>query len=119
MLASRAFESLSVKEIGLKARTLRTADTELFNVGQIDRGLAFYSTMQPIVVQARGELDLGFTVEPERWVVDDAAFLRRWATPGHKLAVMRSSTYATLKAGMSPGTAEVFRRGANVLVERR
>ncbi|AVA33758.1 MULTISPECIES: glycosyltransferase family 39 protein [Burkholderiaceae] len=119
LLASRAFESLSVKEIGLKARTLRTADTELFNVGQIDRGLAFYSTMQPIVVQARGELDLGFTVEPERWVVDDAAFLRRWATPGHKLAVMRSSTYATLKAGMSPGTAEVFRRGANVLVERR
>jgi hypothetical protein len=114
-----AFESLSIKPIGLAVKALRRADTELFNVGQIDRGLAFYSGMLPQVVVARDELDLGYSVEPQRWIDSYATFLPRWGEPGHKLAVMREATYAQLSPDLGPESLVVARRGTTVLLEKR
>ncbi|KWR77691.1 glycosyl transferase, partial [Cupriavidus sp. SHE] len=92
LMASRAFGSLSIKPLGLEAKAASRVDTELFDVGQIDRGLAFYTERLPTIVGARSELDLGFSVEPGKWIANEEAFAQRWKTPGHKLAVMRHET---------------------------
>ncbi|AVA35812.1 glycosyltransferase family 39 protein [Cupriavidus metallidurans] len=119
LVASMAFESLSIKPIGLTVKASRRADTALFNVGQIDRGLAFYSEMLPQVVVARDELDLGFSVDPQRWIDSYATFLLRWRERGHKLAVMREATFAQLSPDLGPESLVVARRGTTVLVEKR
>lgn len=118
LLASRAFESLSVKPIGIEAKAAARIDTELFNVGQIDRGLAFYAEREPIIVGARSELDLGFSVEPNKWIADETAFVLRWKTPGHKLAVMRGETFERLKTLLGADTTLLSRHGVNVLVQK-
>lgn len=118
LLASRAFESLSIKPIGIEAKAAARINTELFNVGQIDRGLAFYAEREPTIVGARSELDLGFTVEPNKWIADEAAFVQRWTAPGHKLAVMRKDTFERLKALLGADTTVLSRHGVNVLVQK-
>ncbi|GMG94525.1 4-amino-4-deoxy-L-arabinose transferase [Cupriavidus sp. TKC] len=98
LMASRAFGSLSIKPLGLEAKAASRVDTELFDVGQIDRGLAFYTERLPTIVGARSELDLGFSVEPGKWIANEEAFAQRWKTPGHKLAVMRHETFVVIIA---------------------
>ncbi|MCZ7010137.1 hypothetical protein OH413_26230, partial [Salmonella enterica] len=71
LMASRAFGSLSIKPLGLEAKAASRDNTQLFNVGQIDRGLAFYAEREPIIVGARSELDLGFSVEPDKWIANE------------------------------------------------
>ena len=75
--------------------------------------------MLPQVVVARDELDLGFSVDPQRWIDSYAIFLPRWRESGHKLAVMREATYEQLSPDLGPGSLVVARRGATVLVEKR
>lgn len=119
LMASRAFDSLSIKPIGLEVRELASPGTTLFNVGQIDRGLAFYARVEPTIVGARSELDLGFSVEPSKWIGTESEFVQRWGTPGHKLAVMRTDTYERLQPLLGVGTAQRMRSGSNVLLERK
>ncbi|WP_197090441.1 glycosyltransferase family 39 protein [Cupriavidus basilensis] len=118
LLASRAFESLSIKPIGMEVKAAARIDTELFNVGQIDRGLAFYAEREPIIVAARSELDLGFSVEPNKWIADEAAFVQRWKASGHKLAVMRKDTFERLKTLLGTDTTVLSQHGVNVLVQK-
>ncbi|CAG9166257.1 Undecaprenyl phosphate-alpha-4-amino-4-deoxy-L-arabinose arabinosyl transferase [Cupriavidus pinatubonensis] len=119
LMASRAFESLSIKPIGLQAKAASRSDSEFFNVGQIDRGLAFYSEMAPVIVGARSELDMGFDAEPSKWIPNEDAFVARWTSPGHKLAVMRTETFQRLRPRLGNETTQLSRNGANVLVQRQ
>ncbi len=118
LMASRAFGSLSIKPLGLEAKAASRVNTELFNVGQIDRGLAFYAEREPIIVGARSELDLGFSVEPDKWIANEEAFAQRWLTPGHKLAVMRHETFHRLRPLLGGNTTVIGRHGVNVLVQK-
>ncbi|MCA3775719.1 MAG: glycosyl transferase, partial [Cutibacterium sp.] len=87
-------------------------------VGQIDRGLAFYTERLPTIVGARSELDLGFSVEPGKWIANEEAFAQRWKTPGHKLAVMRHETFHRLRPLLGGDTTVIGRQGVNVLVQK-
>ena len=118
LMASRAFGSLSIKPLGLEAKAASRDNTQLFNVGQIDRGLAFYAEREPIIVGARSELDLGFSVEPDKWIANEEAFAQRWLTPGHKLAVMRHETFHRLRPLLGGNTTVIGRHGVNVLVQK-
>lgn len=119
LTASLAFGALTVRTIGLKVKELRHDDTTLFDVGQLNRGLAFYAQTIPVVVVARDELHLGYTVEPNRWLASYDAFAQEWASSGHKLAVMRADLFERLRKRLGDTTVIVARSGANILVERQ
>jgi 4-amino-4-deoxy-L-arabinose transferase-like glycosyltransferase len=119
LMASRAFaDTLSVKALGTRARTLAQTDTVLYNVGDLDRGLAFYAQRLPVVVAARAELAPGIEADARQWLPSEDAFVAAWQSNGHKLAVMRESTYLRLRDRMG-GATSVNAAGPRVLVEKR
>jgi hypothetical protein len=74
-------------------------DTPLvYGVRLYDQSLPFYLKRTVTLVDYRGELDFGLTLEPHKGIETLAAFEPRWRDSGQALAVMSPDTYGVLAA---------------------
>jgi len=74
----------------------------LYSVRLYDQSLPFYLRRTTTLVDYRGELDFGLTLEPRKGIDTLAAFERRWRAGGQALAVMSPATYGVLAADALP-----------------
>ncbi len=77
------------------------AETTVYSVRMYDQSLPFYLRRTVTLVNYRGELDFGLTLEPQKAIDSLAAFEPLWGEASQALAVMQPSTYAVLmRAGL-------------------
>jgi len=69
------------------------ADTPFYSVGVLDHTLPFYVEHTTIMVASADELAFGVSVEPHKWVPSYDAFVQRWNSDAHALALMPPKTY--------------------------
>ena len=72
--------------------------TKLYTVRTYDQTLPFYLGRTMTLVEERGELDFGLTLEPQKGIGTLGAFSTRWLAEPAALAVMEPDTYALLHA---------------------
>jgi hypothetical protein len=94
------------------------ADSPVYSVRTYDQSLTFYLRHPVTLVEWRGELDFGLSLEPEKGIATLADFARRWAAEPQALAVMEPATYETL---LHEGVPMVVRARAprTLVVSRR
>jgi 4-amino-4-deoxy-L-arabinose transferase-like glycosyltransferase len=78
------------------------ANTVIYSVRTYDQSLPFYLGRTMTLVETRGELDFGLTLEPQKTLPSLAAFAPRWRAASDALAVMEPSTYALLQQQALP-----------------
>jgi 4-amino-4-deoxy-L-arabinose transferase-like glycosyltransferase len=89
----------------------------IYSVRTYDQSLTFYLGHPVTLVEWRGELDFGLTLEPGKGIASLAEFEPRWAAEQQALAVMETATYETL---LREGMPMVVRaRAPRVLVVSR
>ena len=71
--------------------------TPIYSVRTYDQSLPFYLGRTMTLVQTRGELDFGLTLEPGKTLDSLEAFAARWLAASDALAVMEPDTYALLQ----------------------
>jgi len=76
----------------------------VYGVRLYDQSLPFYLRRTMTLVDYRGELDFGLTLEPHKGIDTLAAFEPRWREGGQALAVMSPDTYGALAARGLPMT---------------
>ena len=72
--------------------------TKLYAVHTYDQTLPFYLGRTMTLVDERGELDFGLTLEPDKGVATLAAFAARWEAEPEALALIEPDIYALLHA---------------------
>ncbi|HTX23657.1 MAG TPA: phospholipid carrier-dependent glycosyltransferase [Steroidobacteraceae bacterium] len=73
----------------------------VYSVRMYDQSLPFYLKRTVTLVEYRGELNFGLTLEPRKAIATLAAFEPRWRTESQALAVMQPPTFAALaRAGV-------------------
>jgi 4-amino-4-deoxy-L-arabinose transferase-like glycosyltransferase len=77
-------------------------DTPVYSVRTYDQSLTFYLKRTVTLVDWRGELDFGLTLEPEKGIASLEQFITRWGLERQALAVMDPDTYAQLKTAQLP-----------------
>jgi 4-amino-4-deoxy-L-arabinose transferase-like glycosyltransferase len=93
-------------------------EVPVYSVRTYDQSLTFYLRHPVTLVEYRGELDFGQTLEPAKSIGSLAAFTARWRDSGQALAVIERPTYRQLQAeglpmvirASSPRTLIVSRR---------
>jgi len=93
-------------------------DVPVYSVRTYDQSLTFYLRHPVTLVEYRGELDFGLTLEPARGIATVAAFQPVWRDSPQALAVLQRQTYRQLQAqgwpmvlrASSPLTCIVSRR---------
>ncbi len=77
------------------------AGTTVYSVRMYDQSLPFYLGRMVTLVNYRGELNFGLTLEPQKAIDSLDAFEPRWRASVQALAVMEPPTYAILmRAGL-------------------
>ncbi|MDE2600006.1 MAG: glycosyltransferase family 39 protein [Rhodocyclaceae bacterium] len=89
----------------------------IYSVAMYDQSLPFYLKRTMTLVEYRGELDLGLTQEPEKWVPTLDAFIERWNRDSDAFAVMSPEVFQSLQAGGFP-MQEVVRDARRVFVRK-
>jgi 4-amino-4-deoxy-L-arabinose transferase-like glycosyltransferase len=74
----------------------------VYGVRLYDQSLPFYLRRTMTLVDYRGELDFGLTLDPHKGIDTLAAFEPRWRGGGQALAVMSPDTYRVLAADGQP-----------------
>jgi 4-amino-4-deoxy-L-arabinose transferase-like glycosyltransferase len=90
----------------------------IYSVGTYDQSLTFYLRRTVTLVDYRGELDFGLSLEPQKGLATVEDFMPRWRAEQQALAVMKPETYTQLaKSGLpmvprasAPGELIVSRR---------
>jgi hypothetical protein len=93
-------------------------DVPVYSVRTYDQSLTFYLRHPVTLVEYRGELDFGQTLEPARSIATLAAFAPLWRDSGQALAVIEPKTYQQMRSegfpmvmrASSPKTYIVSRR---------
>ncbi|MEJ0008112.1 MAG: glycosyltransferase family 39 protein [Steroidobacteraceae bacterium] len=93
-------------------------DVPVYSVRTYDQSLTFYLRRPVTLVEYRGELDFGQTLEPAKSIPTLAAFVPLWRSSDQALAVVERPTYQQLQAegipmvirASSPKTYIVSRR---------
>jgi 4-amino-4-deoxy-L-arabinose transferase-like glycosyltransferase len=70
----------------------------VYSVRTYDQSLTFYLRHPVTLVDYRGELDFGQTLEPSRSIATLAAFAPRWRDSGQALAVVERKTYEQMRS---------------------
>ena len=83
-------------------RAVRAGDVPVYSVGTYDQSLTFYLGHPVTVVEWRGELDFGLSLEPGRGLPTVADFEAVWRRGPQALAVVEPKTYARLQADDLP-----------------
>ncbi|HTB68657.1 MAG TPA: glycosyltransferase family 39 protein [Steroidobacteraceae bacterium] len=93
-------------------------DVPVYSVRTYDQSLTFYLRHPVTLVEYRGELDFGQTLEPTRSIATLAAFAPVWRDGGQALAVVEQKTYQQMQ---SAGFPMVIRASAlrTYIVSRR
>jgi 4-amino-4-deoxy-L-arabinose transferase-like glycosyltransferase len=73
------------------------AQTPIYSVRTYDQSLPFYLRRTMILVEMRGELDFGLTLEPHKTLPSLESFAPRWLAAPDALAVMEPATYTLLQ----------------------
>ncbi len=74
----------------------------VYSVRTYDQSLTFYLRHPVTLVEYRGELDFGQTLEPARSVASLAAFAPLWRDSAQALAVVETKTYEQMRADGFP-----------------
>jgi 4-amino-4-deoxy-L-arabinose transferase-like glycosyltransferase len=93
-------------------------DVPVYSVRTYDQSLTFYLRHPVTLVEYRGELDFGQTLEPTRSIATLAAFAPLWRASDQALAVMEVKTYQQM---LNEGLPMVIRANAlkTYIVSRR
>ncbi len=93
-------------------------DVPVYSVRTYDQSLTFYLRRPVTLVEYRGELDFGQTLEPTRSIATLAQFAPRWRDSTQALAVVEQKTYEQMQ---SEGFPMVVRANAvkTYIVSRR
>jgi hypothetical protein len=83
-----------------------------------DQSLPFYLKRTVTLVDYRGELNFGLSLEPQKGIATLAAFAPRWRAADQALAVMQPPTYSTLAREGLPMVLRA-REPNELLVSRR
>jgi 4-amino-4-deoxy-L-arabinose transferase-like glycosyltransferase len=73
------------------------ADKPLYSLRTYDQSLSFYLGRTMTLVESRGELDFGLTLEPQKGLDSLEAFGTRWLAAPDALAIMEPETYSLLQ----------------------
>ncbi|HEY6454914.1 MAG TPA: glycosyltransferase family 39 protein [Steroidobacteraceae bacterium] len=73
-------------------------DVPVYSVRTYDQSLTFYLRHPVTLVEYRGELDFGQTLEPTRSIATLAAFAPLWRDGGQALAVVEQNTYQRMQS---------------------
>ena len=73
-------------------------DVPVYSVRTYDQSLTFYLRHPVTLVEYRGELDFGQTLEPGKSIATLADFLPRWRDSPQALAVMKQDTYQQMQS---------------------
>jgi 4-amino-4-deoxy-L-arabinose transferase-like glycosyltransferase len=92
--------------------------TPIFAVRTYDQTLPFYLGRTMTLVDSRGELDFGLTLEPQKTLDSLEAFVPRWLREPDALAVMEPDTYALLQRQGLPMVVRANAPG-RLIVSRR
>ena len=79
-------------------------DVPVYSVRTYDQSLTFYLRHPVTLVEYRGELDFGQTLEPSRSIPGMAEFALRWRDSDQALAVVERKTYEQLRSEGFPMT---------------
>ncbi len=93
------------------------ADTPFYSVDVLDHTVPFYVGHTMIMVQQPDELRFGVTQEPQKWLPTVDAWIARWKTETHALALMRPDMYDRLSAAHVPMRV-IARAASRVIVEK-
>jgi 4-amino-4-deoxy-L-arabinose transferase-like glycosyltransferase len=77
-------------------------DVPVYSVRTYDQSLTFYLRHPVTLVEYRGELDFGQTLEPARSIATLAAFAPLWRDSGQALAVVERKTYQQMQSAGFP-----------------
>lgn len=83
-------------------QSARDGDIPVYSVGTYDQSLTFYLEQPVTLVEWRGELDFGLSLEPQRFVPTVADFESRWRAAPQALAVVEPRTYVRLQGDGLP-----------------
>lgn len=78
------------------------AGKPLYSVRTYDQSLSFYLGRTMTLVESRGELDFGLSLEPQKTISSLEDFAIRWLAEPDALAVMEPDTYALLRGRALP-----------------
>jgi 4-amino-4-deoxy-L-arabinose transferase-like glycosyltransferase len=78
------------------------AGVPVYSVRTYDQSLTFYLRHPVTLVDYRGELDFGQTLEPGKSIATLADFVSRWRESTQALAVMKQDTYQQMQAQEFP-----------------
>jgi 4-amino-4-deoxy-L-arabinose transferase-like glycosyltransferase len=101
----------------LAAQLPQLPGATLYSVRTYDQSLTFYLRRDVILVDYRGELDFGLTLDPHKAIATLEEFERRWRPMEQALAVMQEPTYAQLQAAGLPMVLRA--RGPHELIVSR
>jgi 4-amino-4-deoxy-L-arabinose transferase-like glycosyltransferase len=73
------------------------AGKPIYSVRTYDQSLSFYLGRSMTLVESRGELDFGLTLEPQKGLASLEAFATRWLAGPDALAVLEPETYSLLQ----------------------
>lgn len=93
-------------------------DVPVYSVRTYDQSLTFYLRHPVTLVEYRGELDFGQTLEPHKSIGTLAAFATLWRDSPQALAVLENPTYEQLRTSGLPMVIRA-RSPRNLIVSRR
>ncbi|MFL6649503.1 MAG: glycosyltransferase family 39 protein, partial [Sulfurifustaceae bacterium] len=97
--SSRLDVGRSVKELALVLKRRLKADDEVINYATYYQDLPVYLGRRITVVNWKGELEFGMSVEDTReWMVEFAEFRRRWNAPRTEYLLTSRANYDKLRA---------------------
>ncbi|HEV2702196.1 MAG TPA: phospholipid carrier-dependent glycosyltransferase [Steroidobacteraceae bacterium] len=73
-------------------------DVPVYSVRTYDQSLTFYLRHPVMLVEVRGELDFGLSLEPNKSIATLAAFAPVWRDSAQALAVVEQKTYQQMQA---------------------
>jgi 4-amino-4-deoxy-L-arabinose transferase-like glycosyltransferase len=79
-------------------------EVPIYAVRMLDHTLPFYLRRTPIPVEVADELEFGIAQEPGQSLPTLDAFMQRWTSGPHALALVANATYATLRERQLPMT---------------
>lgn len=78
------------------ARAIQAAvdkDVPVYNIGSFVHSLPFYLEKEVILVQFKGELEMGIQQEPEKWIGSWEEFAKQWQSAEQAVAVFGKGAY--------------------------
>ncbi len=117
--AAPRMETKSVKNLAVTLKALLKPEDEVVVFQNYYQDLPVYLERRVTVVDWRGELDFGTTVEDtSQWMIDDGTFWKRWRGPAALYMVTDIKTYETMRNDRRLKLFPIARDQNNIVVSR-